>query len=389
MKTIIFLSALATASVVSATSVSAGETIKFGLSVPLSGAGAPFGKASLYMCQQAAAEIKNAGGIKVKGKAYNVECIAYDNKYTAAEGAKVAQTLVNRDGVKYMCAVGSAPIAAAQSLTERQEVLLFSQGWAKGSKGPKYPLTFSDIVTPFEVGPAMIKFITSTYPAAKTVAMLNVSDSTGRESEQALRPMWEKAGLRVVTSDFYERGTTEFQPIAQRLASLKPDVVELGSALPPDAGQIFKELSVLGWKGVKVATASTAAEGLIATGGPAAEGVYMGAALTFDGPNATPLQRRLNAGQVPVSGESLGLASIPCYDAVHMLKAGAEYAQSLEPTAIAAVMPKVKFNSFFGDDIGFGGKDIYGSNVQPMLPVYITQIVNAKVVERAKVLPRP
>jgi branched-chain amino acid transport system substrate-binding protein len=115
------------------------DVIKFGASLPLSGAGAAWGKANEIVCREAAREIKEAGGIKIGGKSYNIECVAYDNKYTAADGTKAAQTLINRDGVKYMCSSGSAPTLAAQSLTERQGILLFQQNWAKSGKGPDFP----------------------------------------------------------------------------------------------------------------------------------------------------------------------------------------------------------------------------------------------------------
>ena len=35
-------------------------------------------------CAEAAEEIAQAGGVKVAGKTYNFECLAYDNKYNAA-----------------------------------------------------------------------------------------------------------------------------------------------------------------------------------------------------------------------------------------------------------------------------------------------------------------
>jgi branched-chain amino acid transport system substrate-binding protein len=386
MKPVIIFAAIA-ASLVAVAEAKAQETLKFGASVPLSGSGAAWGKANELLCKEAAREIKESGGIKVKGKSYNVECIAYDNKYTASEGTKVAQTLLNKDGVRYMCSTGSAPTLAAQSLTERQGVLLFSQNWTKTGKGPDFPLTFSEVVTPFEVGPAIIEYIGKVHPGAKSVAMLNVNDASGHEAESVLRPMWEKAGFKVLTSDFYERGTTEFQPIALRLAALKADIVELASPPPADVGQIFKELANLDFKGVKVATSGTAAESIVGTGGAAAEGVLMGAAISIDSPDATERMRRLNALAKPVTGESIGIASMNCYDAVNIFRAGAEKAQSLEPKEIAAAIPTTTFQSFYGDGIGFGGKAIYGSNMQPKYPVFITEIVNGKLVERTKITP--
>ena len=48
------------------------ETIKLGLSVPLAGAGAVWGKGSEFMCKKAAEEINRAGGVK-GDKTYNFE----------------------------------------------------------------------------------------------------------------------------------------------------------------------------------------------------------------------------------------------------------------------------------------------------------------------------
>jgi branched-chain amino acid transport system substrate-binding protein len=367
------------------TNARADETIKIGLSLPLSGSGANWGKGAEWMCRKAAQEIRDAGGVKVKDKVYNYDCIAYDNKYTAAEGTKVAQTLLNRDGVKYLYAFGTAPLLATQSLTERQGVMLFNTSWGKSSKGPKFPLSFSVDNSPFEIMPVMVKYITTTYPQAKTIVLLNANDATGRENESISRPLWEKAGVKVLTSDFYERGTTEFQPIATRLASYKPDIVDLSSAPPADAGQIFKELATLGFNGIKVCDNGSGVEGLTATGGTAVNGVYMGAATPFDGPSTTEHQRKVNDQALAYLGESLGLPTISAYDAVYMTKAGMEKAQSIDAREVAAVMSSVKFRTFYGGETGFAGKEIYGSNQAPILPVYITQIVDGKLVESARV----
>jgi branched-chain amino acid transport system substrate-binding protein len=370
---------------IASTEARADETLKFGLSVPLSGSGAVYGRGAEWLCKKAAAEIKESGGVKVKGQTYNFECQAYDNKYTAAEGTKVAQTAINRDGVKYLCAVGTAPILAAQTLTERSDVYLFNQSWGTSSKGPQFPLTVSITNTPVEFMPAMVKFITKTYPQAKTIALLNVNDATGREIEATSRPLWEKAGIKVVTSDFYERGTTEFQPVAARLAAYHADIVDVSSAPPADAGQVFKELEVLGVKAIKVVDNGLGVDGLKATGGPAVNGVYMGAAMTFDSDSTNAHQKMLNQEVRAYLGEALGPALLGCYDAVYMAKAAMEKAQSTDPKDMSAVMPTVKYKSFYGDNVGFGGKAVYGVDQAPKLPVFITQIVDGKLVDRAKI----
>ena len=71
------------------------------------------------------------------------------------------------------------------------------------------------------------------------------------------------------------------------------------------------------------------------------------------------------------------------YDPVDALKAGIEKAQSLDPKDVAEALQTIKFPTFLGEG-HFGGKDLYGSNSQEMMPIYITQIVNGKLVEKAR-----
>src|SRR5712671_6874610 len=99
------------------------DVLKLGVSMPLSGPGAAYGIGSTWAAKQAAERINKSGGIKAGGKIYTLEVVAYDNKYNAADGAKVAQTLFNQDGVKFVVASGStAAVSAMQAISERQGV---------------------------------------------------------------------------------------------------------------------------------------------------------------------------------------------------------------------------------------------------------------------------
>ena len=361
------------------------ETITLGLSLPLSGAGASYGKGVEWMCQRAAQEVNAAGGVKVQGKAHKLNCLAYDNKYTAAEGTKVARTLLDRDNAKYIFAMGTAPILALQSLSERQGAFLFNSSWGMSSKGPKFPLTYAVFNSPVELVPGVIRFIQKAHPQAKTVAMLNVNDATGKESESIARPMWEKAGYKIVANDFYERGTTEFQPIASRLAAFKADIIDLTTPPPAEAGQILKELHSLGAGGIKILDNGSSVGSVKVTAPDAAlEGLYMGFAILFDSAGTSDYQRRTNNELSAFLGEPMSMVHVAGYDAVYALKAGMEKAQSIEPAAVAAALRTTRYKGFFGD-IGYGGKEAYGSDIQPQIPVYITQVVNGKLVERARI----
>lgn len=373
----------AAASILTAANLGAAQTIKLGLSVPLSGAGANWGKGSEWMCAQAAKEVNAAGGVKVQGKAYQFECVGYDNKYNAAEGAKVAQALVARDGVKFVAgSIGVAPARALQSLTERRGVLMFTAAWGNSMKGPKFPLTFSQMNSPNEIAEPLITHVKKLHPNVKTVAILNPNDATGQETEKVAKAAWEKNGAKVLVSDWYERGTSEFQPIAAKLNAARPDLIDLASTPPADAGLIFKELKALGWNGVKVVEVGTGADGLLATGKDAVEGAYLGAAVAVD--SMTAHQKELNEGVKKATGESTNAIQIGFYDAVWAIKAAMEKAQSIEPADVAKAMSTVTFKSFYGET-GFGGKAIYGSDQQMRLPVIITKLVGTNLQEVGRV----
>jgi branched-chain amino acid transport system substrate-binding protein len=265
-------------------------------------------------------------------------------------------------------------------------VLLFTVAWGASIKGPKFPLTFTQMNTPLEISQPLVNYVKQAHPQVKTVALLNPNDATGQETEQIARKAWEAAGVKVVSSDWYERGTTEFQPVAAKLSGLKPDAIDLCSSPPGDAGLVFKELGGLGWNGVKVVEVGTGAGGLLATGGKASEGAYLGAAVSFDGGSATPRQRELNDGVLKATGDSVNAVQIGFYDSVHALKAAMEKAQSVDPVEVAKAMPTVSFDSFYGKS-GFGGKDTYGSPQQMLLPVIVTQLKDGKLVELARLEP--
>ena len=361
------------------------EVLKLGMSVSMSGAGAVWGLGMQWLGQEAAKSINDAGGVKVGGKTYRFEIVAYDNKYNAAEGTKVAQTLLNRDNVRYVvAAIGTAPVMALQSLSERKGVLLFNVAWGPSIKGPNFPLTFTTMNTPGELIPPLYAYIKQDHPAIRTVAILNPNDATGKETEMVARKAWESLGVKVVASDWYERGTTDFQPIAAKVAGLKPDVVDLGTAPPSDSAQAFKELGVLGWRGVKLVAAGTSPDAMIKIGGDAVDGVYLGASADFEGPQSTDLQRRLSKGLRTAVGEPMNVVQVAAYDAVLALKAGMEAANSVEPRAIAAALPKILLDTTYGKT-GFGGKETYGSPQQLLLPVVITQIKGGKLVELKRV----
>jgi branched-chain amino acid transport system substrate-binding protein len=380
-------SAVILAAAMATTTAQAQDTIIFGTSVPLSGAAASWGIGTDWAAQQAAKHINESGGIKVGDKKYKVEVRSVDNKYTAGDAMKTVETLIGRDGVRFITqSVGTAPAKAIQALTEREGILMFTSAWGRSVKGPNFPMTFTIINTPDEVLAPIYATVKEKHPQAKTVLLLNPNDASGQDTAKDAKKYWEAAGIKVIDSLFFERSTTEFQPLATKIGSQKPDILDLGGTPPANAGTVLKELEVQGWSGVKVIGAGTGSDVLVRTGGAAANGTYMGLAADFDGPTATEVQRKLNAEAKTVLKESLNVIHMGGYDGVMSAKAGIEAAGSLDPKKVAEVLPKIIFDISYGKS-AFGSKAVYGSPQQLLIPIVVTQIQDGKTVEIVRILP--
>ncbi len=361
--------------------------IKVGVFVPLSGAAASWGLGAKWVGEQAAAEINSKGGIKAGGKTYTVESIAYENGYNSAEGGKAAQAMLNRDGVRFIIqGIGTAPVKALQSLSERTGALLMQIAWGKSVKGPQAPLTFTNSNTPFELFGPLFDLVKRKHPDAKTVALLNPNDATGQEVEEEAVKQYKARGFTILASTWYERGTTEFQPIATKLAQTKADIMDLSGAPPADSGTVYRELAVQGWKGVKVQSSGTGADAMVKVGGAAVEDVYMGNAADFGGPTATPIQRKLNEGALKALNEPVNILHMGAWDGLMAVKAGMEASNSIDPKKVAKALPDIIFESSYGPT-AFGGKETYGSPQQMLVPIIVTQIKNGQTVEIERIMP--
>jgi branched-chain amino acid transport system substrate-binding protein len=361
------------------------DTIDLGMTVPMSGAGASWGLGSEWVAKQAVQYVNEHGGVDVAGKKYKLAVTAYDNKYTATEGIKVAQTMLNRDNVKFIVlGMSTQAVVATQSISERAGVLLFSISWANSTKGPKFPLTFTPMNTPTEFLGPLYDTVKKRHPGIKTVVLIRPNDSVDQEVATAAVAHWKRLGVDVVGDFTYERGTTEFQPVATKAAQQKPDAIDSLGAPPGDVGVIYRALGEQGWSGVRIASAGSVSDAVIKTSGKAIDGLYMGLGAVFSGPTATPIQRQLDAAFEPIFHEPLNLTHISSWDSVMALKAGLEKAGKVDGKAVAQALPEVSFESSYGPS-AFGGAKVYGSPQQILLPAIVTQIQEGRIVEVARV----
>lgn len=366
---------------------SAEDVVVFGISAPMSGDAAGWGTASKWLAQAAADEINEAGGIETDDGPITIEIAAQDNEYTAAGGARAGQALLSRDKADMISfSVGTAPVQALQSMTEKQKVPMMTSAWGKDLKGPDFPYTFTVINTPFEVLNPLAEYVLETEGDIETIALLGVNDATGIQSEEVAQEVWTNLGVEVASSDFYEHGTTEFAPIATKLLQGDPDAIDLTTVTPGPAGLLLQAMRDQGWDGVTLLSAGTGGQAFVDAAGGAAEGVYMGLAADFSDENATEKQQELQAGLEEATGEDLNGVTIGAYDGVVALAAAIEEAGSIDSEAVREALTSVTFESSWGTS-AFGGEEVYGSKQQILTPMVVTQVQDGKIVEQDRLIP--
>src|SRR5208282_5200508 len=121
-----------------------------------------------------------AGGITIKGQRYNIELIAYDDKWTAEGGRAAMERLVYQDKVNYLISIISSPtIVSGLNLVEQAKILDLCAGTTPKLLDPKLHYTFG-VSTTRTSTPALWTAVKKTWPKARTVVFLAPNDEGGR-----------------------------------------------------------------------------------------------------------------------------------------------------------------------------------------------------------------
>jgi len=224
-----------------------GCELKIGSMGPMSGGAAQWGLAMDGAAQLAAAEANAEGGLQVGNKQCHVTVVPYDSKYTA-EGAAAGANAFASQGIKFIIGPVGAPGATGiKPVAARNGQLAWNASFAKDALMPRYPLMFHMGPGPGAWADSVIKEALKYFPI-KSVALIAPNDQGGTDIVTVDEVAYKNNGIKT-SSEYYQRGTTNFAPIITRLLASNPDAVDTASSPPGDAGVIVKQLRLAGFKG--------------------------------------------------------------------------------------------------------------------------------------------
>lgn len=196
----------------------AADTVKVGLSIPITGLQAILGETLLNCYRMAADELNAKDGIGGR----KIELIVEDNQTTTKGSIDKARKLIGQDNVDVLMGnIISVERSATLSVTRRAKKLFFYPTQFEGGECDPYFVAMGAI-PPQEVDPVVPWIVGN---VGKSVYVLGSDYAWPRKMTEAITAALDKAGGKLVGADFYPFGTQDFGPAFQKIKDVNPDLV--------------------------------------------------------------------------------------------------------------------------------------------------------------------
>ncbi len=252
--------------------VSAAETVKFGVTLPLSGPLAINGRNYHNAMKLAVKKINEEGGI-LKGR--KIELIVYDDKGVPEEAVSTLKKLISRDKVD-ACITGaiSTPALAQKEVSREAKMLhIIVTAQHQNITLEGHPYLFR-LNTTIDMGSdAITKYVIEKLKP-KTGWFFGINDDYGRYIDKRYQSNLGKAGIKFLGFEHYNKDDTDFMIYLTKGKSLNPDIFMLSAPADAVAATILKQRKQLGFTGLITQSPGVLTQTMVNLAGDAAEGVY-------------------------------------------------------------------------------------------------------------------
>lgn len=211
------------------------DKIKVGVSAPLTGLIADYGKEMMRGIELAANET-----------GHPLELIVEDDQCDAKVGVTVAQKLVELDQVDAILGpVCTIAILSSAPYIEEKKVPEITAGMVvqKVANAGDYHFSF---LPEMKYQMQAISNYAKDHNELK-IAVLAINDDLGRESIQELKKSLSEQGIQVVAEEYLDKSESDFKTSLLKLLDQKPDAVYL-MGYPVHFVSIIRQASELNWK---------------------------------------------------------------------------------------------------------------------------------------------
>ena len=352
--------ALASLIGLSGAAAQSGNPIKVGMSLALTGAGAPAGK-----MLQAAIEIWR-DDVNAKGGLLGrpVEIIVYDDQSNPANVPNLYTKLITVDKADLLLGpYGTNYVAPAMPTIIQNKKMLISYTAIGINDQYKYDKYFSmvpvgsDGVNAFSKG--FFEMAAKQNPKPQTVAIIAADAEFAQSAAQGAREELKKHGMKLVFDKSYPPNTTDFTPVMRAVQAANADIVYAG-AYPPDSVGLVRAANEIGltpkvFGGALIGQLVTPIKvqlGAIQNGLVIHESFVPSPKLNF--PGLDDLMKRYQAKAAELKTDPIGFAFVPFgYTNGQILDQAVTATKSLDHDVLAKYIHATTFKTVVGD-IAFG-----------------------------------
>jgi len=226
----------------------AGDTIKIGANLEMTGNNATFGKSASNGAKLAIKQINASGGVIGK----QLSLVVADNKSEAAEAANSMQKLITQDKVVAVIApIASSSVIAGAQVNQDNKVLAISPT-ASNPKVTVDPATNkvrdylfrAAFIDPFQ-GAVMANFATKTLKAKTAAIYIDNSSDYAKGLGQFFKETFIKNGGQIVAEEAYLAKDTDFKATLTKIKVVNADVVFVPGYYQ-EVGMLIKQAREIG-----------------------------------------------------------------------------------------------------------------------------------------------
>ncbi|MCE5244735.1 MAG: ABC transporter substrate-binding protein [Desulfobacteraceae bacterium] len=255
---------------------SAGDTIKVGFNIPLTGDIPKVGESSKFAAEILKDEINGAGGLKVGNKTYKLEFIYDDNESKAESATSTALKLITQNEVLAIIGPQSSKQAIpAGEVCNANKTPMISP-WSTNPKTTEgRPYVFrACFLDPFQ-GPVAAKFVTEEFGAKKAAVLYDIASDYPKGLAEFFKEAFEKihGPGSVVAFETFTTKDKDFSAQLTKIVSAGPDVIFVPQYYD-EVPLIVKQAQELGWKKPFMGSDSWGSAELMKLCGDACKGSY-------------------------------------------------------------------------------------------------------------------
>ena len=172
--------------------------------------------------------INEQGGWKIGADTYDVDMIIYDSGGDAAQAKNYLEKLVLQDGVKFILGSPTNNPATDAEVTEPNKVICLGIDAIGTSADPKLQYYWTPNGMFFASGSMYVDYKDMEDRGMKSYVSLKTDDMIGHFTDGWGNAVWAVAApdVKYLGTVFYDPATSDYGPVATKLMSLHPDLID-------------------------------------------------------------------------------------------------------------------------------------------------------------------